>query len=452
MPGQSKIYLPLLAAASSGLYYILLFFTPRENFLQVISLFGGLFILYLLLVRFSQNLRVHFIFILALIFHIIPLLSPQTLPALSDDFYRFIWDGRLLTQGVNPFAMIPEEYMKNPEHALQLGLTPELYQGLNSKTYFTIYPPVLQGVFYMAAFISPDSIPGSVWVMKMVILLAEIGSIGLMIKLLRHFELPVPLVSWYAFNPLVIVELTGNLHFEVLMIFFLLWALWWFVQGKWQLSSVPFALAVGSKLLPLMFLPLLIRRIGWVKTFVYGALVVTITVFLFVPVFDQETFRNLYQSIDLYFHKFEFNASIYYLVRWVGYQQVGYNVIQTVGKYLAMAVVIAIGVYSFFEKNPDDKNLPAGWLWVLIFYFSLASIVHPWYVTSLVAFSIFTHYRFAIVWSFFVLLSYFTYQTTAYHENLWLTALEYFILGGWIIFELKNQTGDKPVKSPNQTF
>lgn len=452
MPG--RIYIPTIIAAviSAVLYYILLFHTPRENFFQLMFLFAGLSGCYLFLVKTSQSQDVRYVLSLTALFHLIPFFSPDILPVLSDDFYRFVWDGRLLTHGINPFAHIPEVYMENPERALSLGLTPELFQGLNSKAYFTIYPPVLQGVFYLAAQIFPDNIAGSVMVMKALILIAEIGSIGLMVSLLRHFQLPVWHVSWYAFNPLVIVELTGNLHFEALMIFFLLWALLLLVKGKWQLSSIPFALAVGSKLLPLMLLPLLIRRLGWGKTFVYGTLVLVITGLLFVPVFDWETFTNLYQSIDLYFHKFEFNASFYYLIRWLGYRFTGYNIIQLIGKYLALAVLVGIGIYTFWENRPTWKNLPEGFVWIFLLYFSLASIVHPWYTTTLVAFSVFTRFRFPVIWSLCVPLSYFTYRTTAYHENLWLTALEYLILAGWIIFEVKNQTGNKAVIHPDQSL
>ncbi|MEZ4772124.1 MAG: hypothetical protein R3D00_03005 [Bacteroidia bacterium] len=450
MPVRIYISTMITAVISAGLYYILLFHTPRENFFQLIFLFGALSACYILLVKAAKNQGINYVVTITVLFHLIPLISPNILPVLSDDFYRFVWDGQLLVHGINPFAAIPEVYMENPPSALAYGLTEELFRGLNSKAYFTIYPPVLQGVFYLSARISPESIAGSVMVMKGIILVAEAGSIWMMVRLLRHFQLPVWQVAWYAFNPLVIVELSGNLHFEALMIFFLLWAFLWLAEGKWLLSSIPFALAVGSKLLPLMLLPLLIRRLGWGKTLVYGTMVVLITGMLFIPVFDLDTFLNLYESIDLYFHKFEFNASIYYLIRWVGYRITGYNIIQLIGKYLALAVFVGIGIYTFLEKKPGWKNLPESFVWIFLMYFSLASIVHPWYTTTLVAFSVFTRFRFPVIWSLVVPLSYFTYRTTAYHENLWLTALEYLIVVVWIIFEVKNQMGSKTVKPPDQ--
>ncbi|MEO0876545.1 MAG: hypothetical protein AAFY48_18235 [Bacteroidota bacterium] len=92
----------------------------------------------------------------------------------------------------------------------------------------------------------------------------------LLIRLLRYWSLPEERVLWYALNPLIIVEVVGNLHFEGAMIFFLLLGLWALLRwkgsdNKWWLaiSAVAMAMAVSSKLLPLLFFPFLIRRLGW---------------------------------------------------------------------------------------------------------------------------------------------------------------------------------------------
>ena len=423
------------AFIGSGLLYIgLLYFTPRPAFFQLTGLYLLLFAFYIWVVKSIDSQQ--FIISAAVVFRLIALFA---LPVLSDDYFRFIWDGRLLSHGVNPFSQLPSAYMEDPASALSLGLNSELFNGLNSPEYFTIYPPVLQGIFFTAASLFPNSMIESVWVMKIFVFLAEIGSIFFIGKLLKHFHLPEHFLAIYALNPLVIIELTGNLHFEAMMIFFLLWSVWLFVKEKWLWSTIPFALAVGSKLLPVMLLPLLLRRLGWWRTMIYGGMVFIFTAVLFIPIFDLETFKNLFSSIELYFQKFEFNASLYYLVRWAGFQVTGYNIIQTAGKILALLTMIGIFVYALMEQKPDWKNLPGSMMWVFLFYFALASIVHPWYTIPMLALSVFTRFRWPMIWTLLIPLSYFTYRTTAYTENLWLVGLEYIILTIWIIWELRKE-------------
>ena len=430
-PHASKWQIAVWVTLSAAMYVAITWFTPREWFFQFLGLFICLSAGYLWMIPKRQNPQL--ILILGIFFRLIVFFA---LPNLSDDFYRFIWDGRLLSHGVNPFAQLPSEYMLNPDQALRLGLNTELYQGLNSPNYFTIYPPVLQGVFYLSSVLFPKSVLEAVWLMKLFVFLAEIGSMVLIAKLLRHFNYKSHLLGVYAFNPLVIIELTGNLHFEALMIFFLLWAVWLIVKKQWWWSVFPFALAVGSKLLPLIVLPLFLKRFGWQNTFLYGLIIILLLALMFIPVFDLNTFIHLGESIGLYFQKFEFNASIYYLIRWAGYQFTGYNIIYTSGKVLVLLTLVGIFVWAFREKEPDDKKLPTGIIWVFFIYFALASIVHPWYITILIAFCVFTPYRWPIVWTLVIPLSYYTYRTDAYTENLWLVAVEYLIVGGWILYEL----------------
>jgi alpha-1,6-mannosyltransferase len=69
-------------------------------------------------------------------------------------------------------------------------------------------------------------------------------------------------------------------------------------------------------------------------------------------------------------------------------------------------------------------------------YFLLATTVHPWYITSLVLLSVITSYRYPVVWSVLIILSYAAYRTVPYSENLWLVAVEYIVVFGCIGYEL----------------
>jgi hypothetical protein len=54
----------------------------------------------------------------------------------------------------------------------------------------------------------------------------------------------------------------------------------------------------------------------------------------------------------------------------------------------------------------------------------------------LVAFTPFLKWRFAIVWSVLICLSYYTYRVIPYDENLYLVLAEYVLLGCFMVYEL----------------
>ena len=360
------------------------------------------------------------------------------MPNLSDDIYRFIWDGRLLVNGYNPFEHLPSHYM---EQATRIaGLTQELYQALNSPNYFSIYPPIAQLNFALAVFLFPNSILGSAIAMKFFLFAFEIGSIFLIIKLIHYFQLPPKNVLLYALNPLIIIEITGNLHFEGAMIFFLLLAVYLATKQKYDWSALAFALSVASKLLPLMFLPFFIARLGWKKSLRYFAIVGICLIVLFSPLVSGVFIHNFSNSLNLYFQKFEFNASIYYLFRWVGYQWKGYNLIQGIGPLLAMGTLTTILILAFWErKRANWNNLATTMLCAISFYLAFTTTVHPWYTALPLVLCIFTPFRYPVIWTGMIILTYINYSYIPYWENLWIVALEYAVVAGYgIFFDKKN--------------
>jgi len=175
-------------------------------------------------------------------------------------------------------------------------------------------------------------------------------------------------------------------------------------------------------MLPLIGLPLLIRYLGWRKGLIYSIMVGTVTVAMFLPFASIELIQNVGSSINLYFQKFEFNASIYYLIREAGYWFRGYNVIQQVGPWLSLITLLGILWLAFEQKK---ITIGTRLLLTLTLYFAMATTVHPWYITLVVMASVFTPFRYPLVWSALVWASYATYQREPYVENLWLTTAEY---------------------------
>ena len=362
------------------------------------------------------------------------LLLPS-IPLLSDDVYRFLWDGHLLAAGINPFAELPRHYADTGFSIA--GLTPDLFQRLNSPDYYTVYPPVAQWVNRLAVTIFPENIRGGAAVIRSVIVLCEVGNIYLILRLLRRFDLSSRVVLLYALNPLVIVELTGNLHFEAVLIFFFLSTIYLLSSGrKWFFAAFTMALSIASKLLPLLFFPLLIRRLGWKKFTTWAVVCGLICGLLFYPFVGGLLSQNFGQSLDLYFRKFEFNASLYYLARAVGYWKTGYNQIAEIGPALAVVSTSIILLIAVLEKKPDWRNFPCAALFAICAYLLCTTTVHPWYCALPLVLCLFTRYRFPILWSGLIWLTYLGYTADSYAENLLWTTVEYLAVIGYALWEI----------------
>ena len=443
----------LTAIAFLFLTYFLGYQLDRTEFTFLSAHLSLFFLLYIAVFHYSQDEKTIFFFVgIGVLLRFLLIFA---FPNLSDDIYRFIWDGHLLIQGINPFDQLPTFYIENTSTIP--GITKDLYQQLNSPNYFTIYPPVNQFIFATAAYLSPTSWWGSSVVMKSFLFVMELGSLLLIIQLLRHFKLPLKNVVLYALNPLIIFEIMGNIHFEGAMIFFLLLSIWLIIVKKrlvW--SAIAFALSVASKLLPLIFLPFFIARlsqnkralatpstptalfwfttIDWKRNSLFFAVLGISLLLLFLPLLSGAFFSNFGASLNLYFKKFEFNASLYYFFRWVGFQYKGYNVIQSLGPALSIMVLVGILWTMFQEQSPNWTNLFNKLLFAITFYLLLAMTIHPWYVALPIVCCLFTNYRFPIVWSGLVFLTYINYSYAAYYENLWIVGIEYVVVS---IFALR---------------
>ena len=432
----------LLLVFMAGLFYASFSYDlVRSDFIKLITLYTGLFFLSWKLLQLEKN-NFWFLAGAALVFRLIFMAA---LPNLSQDFYRFIWDGRMSVEGLNPYLYLPGNLIK--DGTAPIVQASELYAGMGelSAGNYTNYPPLNQLIFAISGLFAGKSILGSVVIMRFIIIAADLGTLYFGKKLLENLNLPVNRIFWYILNPFVIIELTGNLHFEGVMLFFLVWSLYLLQKKKWILSAVIFAASVSLKLIPLLFLPLLFRyftaensknKLNFGKLILYYLIVVGLVIFSFLPFLSSALISNLSASIGLWFQKFEFNASIYYLVRWIGFQVKDYNIIETAGKVLPVIVILILAVFLLFRKNNSTQPLITTMLLGVSVYFFLSTTVHPWYIATPLLLSVFTRFRFASIWSCMVILSYFAYSDAVFRENLWLVALEYMVVIGMFIYEI----------------
>lgn len=422
--------------AYGGLAYA----TPRAQFGQLVGLFAVALLGYAWLLR--SHLPWRWGLGAALLFRLLWL---PALPALSDDVYRFRWDGLLVAQGVNPFQFRPDEIIADGARTAitsevarnqTLPQLQQLYRQLNSPHYYSVYPPVCQFVFGVAARLFPASDVGFAVCLRVVILTAEVGIAWLLLLLLPALGRPPEQALRYLLHPLVVVELTGNLHFEGLLVFFILLALWLLSRQKWTASAIALGLGVATKLLPLLALPLLVRRLGGRRFAAYLAVLTGALLLLFSPFLSVALFVNVSRSLNLYYRSFEFNASVYYLLRPVGYWLTTYNQIAIIGPSLALLSGLIGLSLAWRERRQSVAALPQTLLLMLTAYYALATTIHPWYLTLLIGLSVLSRFRYPLVWGGMAILSYAAYRTSTYTENLWLVALEYGVMYAVLAREL----------------
>lgn len=421
----------LAIIASCFGYYYFGYELIRGDFEQLLLTYSGLFLLFIFLIKREINWT--YLVIATLIFRILFLVST---PILSQDFYRFIWDGRMLINGFNPYLYLPELYL-TPDYALPNQAT-ELVAGMGelNASHYSNYPPLNQVCFAIAAIVANKSILGSIVAMRALIILADIGVLYFGTKLLKALNLNPIVIFIYLLNPLIIVELTGNLHFEGIMVFFLIWSLYLLQLYKWKLSSITLAASIGLKLLPLLFLPLYFKQFKIRKLIGFYLIIGTTLLTIFIPFISENLIANYSRTIGLWFGTFEFNGSIYLLIRELGFIINGYNIIGTIGKVTPILVFLFVINLAIFKKQVNTQQLITTFLFALSFYLFTSTTIHPWYVAMLLVLSVFTKYRFPLLWSYTIILSYSFYKNEAYINNYWLIAIEYTLVFGLMIWEV----------------
>ncbi|WP_317128553.1 mannosyltransferase [Tamlana fucoidanivorans] len=369
------------------------------------------------------------------------------IPNLSQDFFRFIWDGRMILEGYNPYLYTVQSFFDNGQ--LPIHQAEALRHGMGdlNASHFTNYPPVNQLCFAVAALWSSKSILGSVVIMRLLIISADFGTLFFGQKLLKQLKMPSYYIFWYILNPFIIIELTGNLHFEGVMIFFLVWSLYLLHIRKWYWAAVTLALSISVKLIPLIFLPLFLQwfinlygiKPGIKRLIAFYGLVLLCTLSLFVPFYSSKFVHNYTQTVALWFQNFEFNASLYYIARELGYKFRGYNEIEIIGKVIPVLVLAVTLTITFLRNNKTTARLITAMLMVLTLYYFMATTVHPWYIATLLILAVFTKYKFPLVWSGVIILSYLAYlnlNKPDKSENFVIIALEYLLVYGVFIWDI----------------
>jgi hypothetical protein len=264
--------------------------------------------------------------------------------------------------------------------------------------------------------------------LRALLILGEIGVFFLLLKLFDHFQRSSNKLILYWLNPLVIMEITGNLHFEGLVLLLLLASVYALSKNIIALTGGFWGLSIGMKLLPLMLVPSFFSFEKTRKSNVFwvGSAIAIIASFGWLLI--DNSWVHFLQSLKLYQGKFEFNASIYYLLREVGYWVKGYNVVGELTPILSGVTLVGILYFSWKRRPQNLFHLVDLWVLIYLFYLVLQPVVHPWYLIPAFGLSLFTGKKAFLIWTFAVIFSYQAYSDPNYLENPIFLFLEYSLL------------------------
>ncbi|MCI0404353.1 MAG: hypothetical protein L0212_12685 [Acidobacteria bacterium] len=284
----------------------------------------------------------------------------------DHDLWRYLWDGHVAANGVNPYAFAPQDSALDV--LAEDGVWPEVRENINHPQLPTLYPPLAQLVFQASHAVAP----GSVLALKALLVALDLGATLLVAGALRASGRPLSWVVLYAWNPLLIKAVAGSGHFDSMVAGLLAALVLLVVQRRKTLAALVFALAVLARLTPLVLVPVVARRLGWRRT----ALAAAVIVAGYLPFLDAGA--GLGSGLAAFSREWHFNAGLYALAEnlFAGFTA------DPAGAARAVCALAITGALLYLAARDDGKpetfavNAAAALGALIVF----SPTVFPWYV------------------------------------------------------------------------
>ena len=331
-----------------------------------------------------------------------------TAPLVSDDVYRYIWDGRVQRLGYSPYESAPDD----PTLAhLHTAVTRQIDP--TSAELPTIYPPAAE-LFFRGV----TAVHESVAAMVLGIVICDLLTVLVLWHWLRAMGKSPWWVLAYAWHPLVALEGAGGAHIDMLGTWLVVCAAYALFARRGLVASLALALAFSVKFLPVVLTPLLWRRVR-----VRDALVaVGVVVALYLP-FSGGTLSPPIGSLGVYAEQWRFNGPLF---GWVE---------ALVGSIGALALAVSGGLATagvIRWRLPGDA--PEAWAWPMAATLLLMPAIYPWYLVWLTPFLTSRHTWPLAAWTLVSLLTYVVWVSqlsgAGWVLPAWVEPVEYGLVAG----------------------
>jgi alpha-1,6-mannosyltransferase len=332
-----------------------------------------------------------FVFMLALGARVAVLITHRE--SLSDDVYRYIFDGRNLAAGHNPYLEKAADRIKagderwpGEKQLLPLITFPELA---------TPYLPVTQWVFGALGLMidhrwtDPAS---SARTFRVGFVAIELAMLLLVFATLRHGGCSAWWAVLYAWHPLPISEIAGSGHQDIIGITCLVAALLAFsvVPTKTGCWSGLLAMSALGKPFTLPAGPIMLRgrpmREWFVSTAAGSAvMLLAIAPFWVIRGGHGVAFHNWKATVDMLAEKFAHFGGVYEPILWVVRRAMpaaghpaGFNLKQEwLARHICLGILVLIALAIFFNRRLNVWQATRAMLFAMVL---LTTTAHPWYL------------------------------------------------------------------------
>ena len=280
-------------------------------------------------------------------------------PIVSDDVYRYLWDGRVQHHGLSPYQSVPDDPRLESLHT---DLTKQIHP--TNAALPAIYPPLAQRLFYGVTFVHE-----SVEALAVAMVVAD----ALIVVLLWRWLVAAGRNRWwvlaYAWHPLVVLEGAGGAHIDTFGTLLLVASAFALSRRRSLFASVTFAGAIAVKFVPIVLVPLLWRRIR----LVHAVAAIVVLALLYLPFLRDGALPV--GSLGNYLSHWRFNAPFF---RWLEpFFGVPVVVVASLGAGLTTAG---------FARRSMRRDDPRAWAWPIAAAVVLMPAIYPWYLVWLTPF------------------------------------------------------------------
>ena len=363
--------------------FILVYFVPTNNFVEEIILFVIAWIGFWL-TRQRKNNSIFFGF--GLLLRISLLIST---PLLSQDYVRFLWDGYLSFEGINPLYSKPSELFHLIEDN---NFALSLYEKISNKDSYSTYFPLKQWAFYFAALTKSEL--GGIIVLRVIIIVFDIATYVVLKQILQRYNIDKNKLALYWLNPIVIIELTGNLNTEGMFICLLLTSLLSLSKMKDIKGGFFLSLSFCSTIFSLFFLPLLLLKGGkyrWSK-FLIGF--IPFSALIFIPFINWDQLEIYFSHLGQGFIT-DINSSYFLSL----IHSLEYNKIEIVFLFCCLLVGMITLIISWKYRYRNRKVLFTGLTLIISIILLLFMPLKPVYMIIPLALSLCTKLSFPLIWA-----------------------------------------------------